>query len=142
MWGPTKNIGPDQFSRFEVYWIQTTKQTDRQAKYIIQTMFDVLNLRGSGALLSLFCFLPCLRQLACSSVRIKNETLNQLDELPCNLYTGRKRGIKMGASLRYKVICSIESDSNLSSRYILRAVFLHVQKVKLWFNVNTMCAES
>jgi len=33
-----KKIGPDQFSRFDVYWIQTNKQTntktDRQAKGI------------------------------------------------------------------------------------------------------------
>ena len=115
-----KKIGLDQFSRFDVYWLQTTNQTDRQAKYMIQTMFDVLNLRGSGALLSLFCFLPCLLQLACSSVRMKNETLNQLDELSCNLYTRRKRGIKMGTCLRYKAICSFESDSKLGSRYILR----------------------
>ena len=32
-----KKIGPDRFSRFDVYWIQTDtnheKQTDRQAKY-------------------------------------------------------------------------------------------------------------
>ena len=25
-----KKIGPDRFSRFDVYWIQTDKQTDRQ----------------------------------------------------------------------------------------------------------------
>ena len=25
---------PDRFSRFDVYWIQTDKQTDRQAKFI------------------------------------------------------------------------------------------------------------
>ena len=33
-----KNFGPDRFSRFDVYWIQTNrqtdKQTDRQAKFI------------------------------------------------------------------------------------------------------------
>ena len=29
-----KKIGPDQFSRFDVYWIQTDRQTDRQAKFI------------------------------------------------------------------------------------------------------------
>ena len=30
---PQKN-GPDRFSRFDVYWIQTNKETDRQAKFI------------------------------------------------------------------------------------------------------------
>ena len=30
---PQKN-GPDRFSHFDVYWIQTNKQTDRQAKFI------------------------------------------------------------------------------------------------------------
>jgi len=29
-----KQFGPDRFSRFDVYWIQTNKQTDRQAKFI------------------------------------------------------------------------------------------------------------
>jgi len=33
-----KKFGPDQFSRFDVYWIQTDRQTDkqtnRQAKFI------------------------------------------------------------------------------------------------------------
>ena len=33
-----KKFGPDRFSRFDVYWIQTDKQTnrqtDRQAKFI------------------------------------------------------------------------------------------------------------
>ena len=33
-----KKFGPDRFSRFDVYWIQrnkqTNKQTDRQAKFI------------------------------------------------------------------------------------------------------------
>ena len=29
-----KKFGPDRFSRFDVYWIQTNKQTDRKAKYI------------------------------------------------------------------------------------------------------------
>ena len=28
-------IGSDRFSRFDVYWIQTNKQTDRQAKFIL-----------------------------------------------------------------------------------------------------------
>jgi len=29
-----KKFGPDRFSRFDVYWIQTDKQTDSQAKFI------------------------------------------------------------------------------------------------------------
>ena len=29
-----KKFGPDRFSRFDVYWIQTNKQTDTQAKFI------------------------------------------------------------------------------------------------------------
>ena len=38
MRGPTQNCGPDQFSRFDAYWIQANKRTptrtDRQEKYI------------------------------------------------------------------------------------------------------------
>ena len=29
-----QKIGPDRFSRFDFYWIQTDRQTDRQAKFI------------------------------------------------------------------------------------------------------------
>ena len=29
-----KKFGPDRFSRFDVYWIQTNKHPDRQAKFI------------------------------------------------------------------------------------------------------------
>ena len=29
-----KKFGSDRFSRFDVYWIQTDRQTDRQAKFI------------------------------------------------------------------------------------------------------------
>ena len=29
-----KKFGPDRFSRFDVYWIQTDKQTDRQTSQI------------------------------------------------------------------------------------------------------------
>ena len=36
--GSHKKIGPDRFSRFDVYWIQTDKQTDKPNLYI-----DVLN---------------------------------------------------------------------------------------------------
>ena len=38
---PTQNLGPNRFSRFDVYWIQTD-QTDRhpvrQAKYIYRSL--------------------------------------------------------------------------------------------------------
>ena len=29
-----KKFGPDRFSRFDVYWIQTDRKTDRQAKFM------------------------------------------------------------------------------------------------------------
>jgi len=29
-----KKIGPDRFSRFDVYWIQTNRQTDKAKLYI------------------------------------------------------------------------------------------------------------
>ena len=31
---PHKKFGPDRFSRFDVYWIKTDRQTNRQAKFI------------------------------------------------------------------------------------------------------------
>ena len=34
-----KKFGPDRFSRFDVYWIQTDRQTDRQAKFIYRLIF-------------------------------------------------------------------------------------------------------
>ena len=34
-----KTFGPDRFSRFDVYWIQTNKQTDRQAKFIYRYIY-------------------------------------------------------------------------------------------------------
>ena len=40
-----KKFRPDRFSRFDVYWIQTNKQTDRQAKFIYRsTTRDLLAL--------------------------------------------------------------------------------------------------
>ena len=40
-----KKFGPDRFSRFDVYWIQTNKQTpkqtDRQAKFIYRRKITV-----------------------------------------------------------------------------------------------------
>ena len=51
-WGQArsyKKLGPDRFSRFDVYWIQTNKQTDRQAKFIYSkiTLLDILHLNSS-----------------------------------------------------------------------------------------------
>ena len=40
-----KKFGPDQFSRFDVYWIQTNKQTNRQAKFIDRRHFDIARLQ-------------------------------------------------------------------------------------------------
>ena len=40
-----KKFGPDRFSRFDVYWFQTNKQTDRQAKFIYR--FDSKEFRKS-----------------------------------------------------------------------------------------------
>ena len=34
-----KKFGPDRFSRFDVYWIKTNRQTDRQAKFIYRLHF-------------------------------------------------------------------------------------------------------
>ena len=43
-----KKIGPDRFSRFDVYWIQTNKQTnrhpDRQAKFIYRRVNALINI--------------------------------------------------------------------------------------------------
>ena len=37
-----KKFGPDRLSRFDVYWIQTSQQTDRQAKFIYRcTAFSI-----------------------------------------------------------------------------------------------------
>ena len=42
-----KKFGLDRFSRFDVYWIQTDKQTnrqtDRQAKFIFRLMLGIAN---------------------------------------------------------------------------------------------------
>ena len=34
MHGPTKKFGPDRFSSFDVYWIQTDRIADKQSIYI------------------------------------------------------------------------------------------------------------
>ena len=36
-----KKFGPDRFSRFDVYWIQTDRQTDRQAKSVYKFSLSV-----------------------------------------------------------------------------------------------------
>ena len=38
-----KKFGPDRFSRFDVYWIQTNRQTDRQAKFIYRCILCTIN---------------------------------------------------------------------------------------------------
>ena len=35
-----KKFGPDRFSRFDVYWIQINRQTDRQAKFYNDIIYD------------------------------------------------------------------------------------------------------
>ena len=40
MGGVTQKFGPDRFSRFDAYWIQKNKQTDRQAKFINRFNFQ------------------------------------------------------------------------------------------------------
>ena len=35
-----QKIGPDRVSRFDVYWIQTDKQTNKQAKFIYRYCRD------------------------------------------------------------------------------------------------------
>ena len=37
-----KKFGPDRFSRFDVYWIQTNKQTNRKAKFIYRLLLLLL----------------------------------------------------------------------------------------------------
>ena len=39
-----KKFGPDRFSRFDVYWIQTNRQTDRQAKFIYRCYIIIVSL--------------------------------------------------------------------------------------------------
>ena len=43
-----KKFGPDRFSRFDVYWIQTDKQTDRQAKFIYRLQQYFLTVVSKG----------------------------------------------------------------------------------------------
>ena len=42
---PHKKFGPDRFSRFDVYWIQTNRhpdrQTNRQAKFLYRYLFFI-----------------------------------------------------------------------------------------------------
>ena len=39
-------FGPDRFSRFDVYWIQTKKQTDRQAKFIYRSKIALIGVQS------------------------------------------------------------------------------------------------
>ena len=42
-----KKFGPDRFSRFDAYWIQTDRQkTNRQAKFIYRLKNQLLNCSG------------------------------------------------------------------------------------------------
>jgi len=59
-------FGPDRFSCFDVYWIQTDKQTDRQAKYI----FRLYNFQGLLNLLK-----PSIDTLDLQVVLKSNETI-------------------------------------------------------------------
>ena len=43
-----KKFGPGQFSRFEVYWIQTDKQTPKQAKFIYRFSKEGNKFRVAG----------------------------------------------------------------------------------------------
>ena len=43
-------FGPDRFSRFDVYWIQTDRQTDRQAKRIFRCNKSIYELIFVNAL--------------------------------------------------------------------------------------------
>ena len=40
-----KKFGPDRFSRFDVYWIQTNRQTDRQAKFIYRCLITIYSVQ-------------------------------------------------------------------------------------------------
>ena len=48
-----KNFGPDRFSRFDVYWIQTNKQTNRQTPW--QAKF-IYRWRAQNKLCLFVCF--------------------------------------------------------------------------------------
>jgi len=41
-----KNIGPDQFSRFDVYWIQTNRETDKLSIHTYIDDLDIAKLMG------------------------------------------------------------------------------------------------
>ena len=38
-----KKFGPDRFSRFDVYWIQTNKQIDKPNFYIDMSIVNIVN---------------------------------------------------------------------------------------------------
>ena len=43
-----KKFGPDRFSRFDVYWIQTDRQTDKPNLYIDVSTIKVYTAPGGG----------------------------------------------------------------------------------------------
>ena len=47
-----KKFGPDRFSRFDVYWIQTNKQTDKPNLYIDEDDIIKLQMMSSQSLKS------------------------------------------------------------------------------------------
>ena len=75
-----KKFGPDRFSRFDVYWIQTDKQTDRQTDkpnlYIEDTQYTLLDKQQNFLFkirLHSFCFVLAfiIPFLTVSSVKYK-----------------------------------------------------------------------
>ena len=55
-----KKCGPDRFSRFDVYWIQTNKQTPRQAKFIYRYRFPA---ETFPVWINYFIHDPCMKHL-------------------------------------------------------------------------------
>ena len=56
-----KKFGPDRFSRFDVYWIQTNKQTDKPNLYIDGEKLQLLVLNVSKCYESILKFLTLLK---------------------------------------------------------------------------------
>jgi len=55
-----KKFGPDRFSRFDVYWIQTNRQTDKQAKFIYRYI-HVIHFKNCGFFTKSDSCIYCLR---------------------------------------------------------------------------------
>ena len=49
-----KKFEPDRFSRFDVYWIQTNGQTDRQAKFIYRLALEGASRPSSKLIVNMF----------------------------------------------------------------------------------------